>query len=331
MSGIEQFWAWWPSAKGRIEASIEGGGFEPALVSEIGEHVSAIDDGLDWELGPGHAARHAFCISACGDAEKRRITERWLRAAPAADATWEYHPARQGHRILAGQQLEIGGHTVELIRYFVKLTLDESKERVDITLFHPTFPEMEEQLRYTVSFLMLDGALGEDGVERWVGSIDLATTCPEDALPIPALEDAVESLAMNATGERFAILRGKDPEDNPIFVTVNRALKRIDFPLFDMHVTVDIQLLEPTDAGLTTNEEADELNAMEEALSQELGDSVAYFGRETRRGRRLLRFFAAELSRAGEVFERLKEEYPARDIQVTWTRDPSWRELQRYG
>jgi hypothetical protein len=94
--GIAAFWSWWPAAHGRIEAAIGGGGFPKALVSEIAARVGAIDADLDWELSPGNVAQHAFCLSAKGDPVLRRTTERWLAAAPAADSTWEFHPARIG-------------------------------------------------------------------------------------------------------------------------------------------------------------------------------------------------------------------------------------------
>ena len=101
--GIAEFWGWWPAARGRIQAAIEGGGFDDALVEEIAARVSAINPELDWELAPGAKARHAFCLSGKGNPELRRITEQWLRAAPAIDQTWEYHPARRGSAELAAQ------------------------------------------------------------------------------------------------------------------------------------------------------------------------------------------------------------------------------------
>ena len=84
--GIAEFWAWWPTAGGRIQAAIEGGGFDDALVEEISARVRAIDENLDWELGPGGQSRHAFCLSAKGDPLGRRTTERLDNQASGANA-----------------------------------------------------------------------------------------------------------------------------------------------------------------------------------------------------------------------------------------------------
>jgi hypothetical protein len=87
--GILAFWSWWPTARTRIEHAITGGGFSSELVDEIGAHVDALG-GLDWELAPGAAAKHAFVVSANGDPALRVIAELWRQHGPAPDSTWEY-------------------------------------------------------------------------------------------------------------------------------------------------------------------------------------------------------------------------------------------------
>src|SRR5512143_2756615 len=108
-SAIDAFWAWWHEARHRVEESITKGS-SPALADEISEKVNALADNLVWELGPGARAKHAFCVSAQGDPELRAHVERWLASAPPADATWEYHPARQANPVFAKMRLDLGGH-----------------------------------------------------------------------------------------------------------------------------------------------------------------------------------------------------------------------------
>lgn len=83
---IAAFWSWWPTARGRIEATIGGGGFSNALVGEIVAQVNAIDPSVDWELSPGAKSQHAFCLSAKGDPVLRRTTEHEGRGAAV---TWK--------------------------------------------------------------------------------------------------------------------------------------------------------------------------------------------------------------------------------------------------
>ena len=74
------------------------------------------------------------------------------------------------------------------------------------------------------------------------------------------------------------MLRGQDGDGRPVFVTLNAALKRIDHLACDHHVAIDLALLDPTEEGLTTDEEAEQLNALEDELAPLLADAV-YFGR----------------------------------------------------
>ena len=58
-------------------------------------------------------------------------------------------------------------------------------------------------MRTTATFLALDGALGEDGVERWMGSVEAAADAPAGARPIAELRAATDALAKAATGEKL--------------------------------------------------------------------------------------------------------------------------------
>jgi hypothetical protein len=93
MSPIEAFWAWWPTVRLPVERSIATGQWDD-LPEQLTRQVHEIHPELAWEFTRGQRAQHALCITPEGKPELRALTERWLRAAPATDATWEYHPAR---------------------------------------------------------------------------------------------------------------------------------------------------------------------------------------------------------------------------------------------
>jgi hypothetical protein len=327
--GIAEFWSWWQDAKGRIQGGIEGGGFGDDLVAEISGRVAAIDGDLDWELGPGSRSRHAFCLSPKGDPALRKVTERWLRAAPPPDAIWEYHPARPGNAQLEDARLEIDGVELALGEFSAAFEVDEGRELINVRCYHPAFPRMSEELRGTAAFLALDGALGEDGVERWIGGVEAADAPPDGARLMAALRAETDALAKAATGERFAVLRGQDSEGRPLFVTLNAALKRIDHLACDTHVTVDLALLEPTEHGLTTNEEAEQLDALEDELAPLLPDAV-YFGRVTHAGRRVLHYFAPGDSVGRARLDAWASGHRKRAPRVTWTDDPRWIARDRF-
>lgn len=323
--GIAAFWARWPGLRPRLDDAIAQRDFG-SLPDEISALVHAIDPHLEWELGPGQlGAQHAFTLSAAGNAALRHLTERWLSDAPQPDETWEFHPARQPRR---GFGLELGGHRFAHEDVQVGFQVDESVERIHLALHHPAFAELDDNARTTVAFLTLDGWLGEDGVERWLGHIEVALTPPEGATTLDALGAAVTQLEARATGERWALLQG-DVEGAPRVATINRALKAIDHPLKTMRAEVSVSLTQPRPDGFPTSEEADVLDALEDELVGALGERVAFLGRITGSGTRTIVFFAPESSGIPAELEAATQRWTYQ-ATIEWTADPRWEFARRF-
>ncbi|HUJ57543.1 MAG TPA: DUF695 domain-containing protein [Kofleriaceae bacterium] len=325
--GIRAFWVWWETAQPRVLRAIEvDRKFSPDLIREIADRVDAIGD-LDWELSPGKTSRHAFCLSPKGDPQARLITELWRDRGPSPDATWEYFAARQAR---PGSTLEINNVELDRNDLMVSFEVDPGRERIDATYFHPKFAKLSETTQATALYLLLDGALGEDGVERWLGHIEASAKKLEDAVAFREFTDALAELERTATGEQFVVMQGKTETGDPVFVTCNRALKRIDHILHTMHVAVDLAILDQSPHGLTTPADAEQLNILEDELASSLGGLVVYFGRETRSGHRVMHWYAPEDSAAQGIIERWSKQRADRRPQVEWIRDPTWEFVKRY-
>lgn len=299
------------------------------LIERMNEHVSAIHPDLDWETGQGRTSEHHLCLSGVGDARLRLVAERWLRRAPPADDTWEFHAARQPGDV-AGGALTMDGKEVDFDRMTVAITIDEEHERMNVVVYHPMFSAMPERLRTRFVFLALDNALGEDDVERWVGSIDAVIAEPPGVIDLADLPARVQALAETSTGESWAVLRG-EREGRPIFVTVNRAIKRVDHLMFDQHTEVVFTLLSPSEDGLTESAEADELNLLEDRLLEALGDHAVYIGRETWNGRRSMHLHVMDSGPAAAIIDRFARSMVGREVSAVPSPDPQWEVLQRWG
>lgn len=328
--GIEAFWKWWPGAVPRILAAIEQARFDQALVAEVAANVQAVDPNLTWELGPGGTARHAFSLSPNGDPARRRLTERWLRAAPAADAVWEFHPARRGAPAFSGARLQIAEHTVALADMRFTVAVDPDRELMGVTSFHPQFAAMPEDMRGTVAFVTLDRILGEDTVQRWLGGIRTSVEPLENSAPFQVLIEAVGLLSRNATGERFTTLRGQAPDGRPVFATVNLALKWIDHLACDTHLAVDVALLEAAADGTPTDAEDEALNDIEDELEEMITGAAVYLGRETVHSRRALHWFVAPDHPIRPALEAWAARNAERDVRLTWSPDPGWATALRF-
>lgn len=193
------FWTWWMSSKDRVAAAIAERSLAGSpVVEEISAAVHALHPGLAWELGPGRASRHNLTVTPEGNLVLRRLTAQWLASAPVPDQTWEYYASRQPSSVMT---LDIGGKLFAPDEFRVAYAFDDSRERFDVQLFHPRFKKSDANLVRQALFLALDECLGEDDVERWIGSLEPATSVPGNAI---ALADFVSAVA-RATARRGAL------------------------------------------------------------------------------------------------------------------------------
>jgi hypothetical protein len=167
----KEFWKWWPSARDRVAKAIVTGTFDNRLANEVNKHVRRVHPEMAWELQPGQRASHAFCLSPEGDPERRQFALRWLGNAPKPDATWEFHASKPPAKSL--MTLMVGGAAFDLQEMVAITSWNETRQLLDVRLWHPRFAEVDEPIRMQAVFLYLDHLLGEDDVERWIGAIEL--------------------------------------------------------------------------------------------------------------------------------------------------------------
>lgn len=324
---IDEFWAWWADNKTSIAQTIDDGHAHD-LAAEISERVSAIHPKLGWELGPGVASEHHLCVTGEGDMSLRVVAARWLSRAPAADSLWEYYPARQASAAESPAVI-LDDARIELTAFHVHYEVDQMRARIHVRLFHPHWPGLDESTRMVSCFLCLDALLGEDDVETWIGGIDMSAEPLDDPSTIADLKHAVTVLSRDDSGEHGAILRAETEDGAPVFAAINMAIKRVRHLLLDNHYEVVVQLKDPTDAGLTTAEEADDLNALQDDLLQALGDDAVYIGRETYEGQRVIHLHASGIGPAPDRIDAWSRRSNY-DIEVAAHADPEWEVLDRW-
>ena len=136
-AAIQSFWSWWGTARPRIQAAIPGGP-RPDLVEEI--------------------TRHALCVTAEGDPELRVVTERWVRAGPAADATWAYHPARPASISALEATMEIAGRQLVPAQARLLVQVVDHRQAVDVGFHHPALRALPRRARPVLAFLTRRGS-----------------------------------------------------------------------------------------------------------------------------------------------------------------------------
>lgn len=322
---IDAFWTWWKANARQLADAIATRNLEP-WATPISERVHAIHPRLVWELGPGKQAQHHLCVAAAGDPVLRLTTEKWLAAAPAPDETWEYYPAKQRLEGVEGITIQVSDTLVPLDEFRILARVLPTRRLVDTTIYHPAFGTLAEDARVSLTFIFLDNLLGEDGVDSWVGAVELADACPDGALEPLAFRDVVDRVASQTDPSAFTALRGETPS-GPLIVSAALGIKRADHLLLDHHFEVAFPAVAPNGHEASIRE----LQELGDELLAELGHDAVFIGAETTTQGRTLHLHA---SLVGPVPVRLEAWLGAKgrdDVEVTAEPDPRWQVLDRWG
>ena len=288
-AAIAAFWEWWRVERTTVERALVDG--DAGLVAgPIASRVATIDPGLRTELAPGGRARFALTVSAGGDPALRSTAERWLLAAPAADAGFEFHAARRPAPSGA-TRIRIDDRELDLAATRVAIVPDERSGRLGVVVHHPVFATLDDPARERTAALALELALGEDAVERAIGRIEHTVSAPVAGTDLETLAGHVATLG--ATDEPdWVVLQAHGADAAPVIVVARRPLSHVDRPAADLHgmLVIDYAHAERED-GLPEPEVLDAMRDVEEAFIAELGEAIHVVAFETHRGERTTHFY----------------------------------------
>lgn len=312
-AAIRRFWSWWAEARAR---DLD----DPVLIKQMHQRVSAIDPALEWEFGPGTDARHVLVVSTGGNPELRSLSERWRRAGPGNDKTFEYAAARRPDPAALRTTLDLAGSPIDLAALRFAGRPDPSTGVVDVDVWHPEFASMPDPQRSTVKFLALDWLLGEDTVEIWLGRIS-AVTAPGPALTAAELAALVTARIPPDGKLPWRLLTGTRA-GHVLKAAAQAPLRSATHPAHDLHVRIDVPYADRTDNGLPTRPALDELYALEDRLYQH-ADGAVLVAHEMSDGVWTNHFYA-DRPAAADALRPLVTAWPHGPITVTTTRDPRW-------
>lgn len=324
---LARFWTWWLAHRDAIAAAISDG-TSIEWTDAIATRVASIHGRLDWEMSTGQRARHALCLSGMGDPDLRTLAQRWLLSAPPDDALWEYHDTRIAVPDPTSVVLAFGDTRLAFRDMRVGLEFDEARECLHVEVWHPGFEALGDPTRRQIAWLMLDNAIGEDGVERWLGAIRLVDREPDGSMDLLGLREQTHSLAASATGQVYSRLRGQTDSGAPVEVLANLSLKRWDHPTYDAHGQIVVPF-EPDEQGMPRRDEARQLDRLEAGLVSALDTCAVFAGREQGMGRRVVHLYCEQRGPVPAAVERWAASAP-RPVRVNWQRDPAWQAWRRW-
>jgi hypothetical protein len=319
--GIDVFWAAWPEIRRDLDLAVEARDTEGVLAA-VGGRVAAIHPDLAWEHAKGISASSALVVSAEGKRELRATAERWLRAAPAPDEAWEFHAARQPDPEALAYRLELEGEALELERTKIAFKIDRKHSVVDVAVHHPDLKRLQSPA--TFAFLVLDWLLGEDGVERWIGTVEAKVRSPLRAGAPQKLLKAVEALALANADGSWVILEAETPAGLPLVAVALSPMKPVDYPLLDLFVSLALPYREQNDGWLPVGSSVEALAASESELEELLGERGLIVAHDAVDGVRTIYAYADAESSVGDEAAELAATWAEGEAAVTVLVDPSW-------
>lgn len=325
---ITEFWEWWGKTKPSIEKALGDDGLPADLIEELSRRVHRIHQDLQWEIAGAEDAAPVLTVTGGGDAELRGLAERWRRAAPAEEG-WKFYPARQPDPEMLGQQLVLGEHEFDLEYVRVGMRADEARARVHLTVYHPDFLFVPEEAQIQVTRHVLDWALGEDDVARWVGDVAIATEAPIDALPPAMLTAVVEQIAEPFAEPAWLSGEGRTPRGHPARLAARFPLHRQDHPLCDLHVAVSVPYQHGNPDRLPVAPSSGALRDFQKKL-EKLGPGAVLAVHETGDGLRVFHLYVDPDSPVLAQLDQMVAAWPEGKAKVASTPDPGWRAISPY-
>ena len=217
---VENFWAWWSQNGERIRLSVDEDGGENAQ-PEISEQIDKLCPDLAWVLGPHpdqEAQGHSLTLSPEGSRSLLFLTSYWLKKAPKIPG-WHFYSSRQANLNLADIGIQIGDLKINSQELWLTAEIDEDKELLDITAWNPAFAEIEENQAMQILYLLLDEAMGENGVEQWLGIIEIGDQKLAQSFPLTELPEQVKESQTRYNWEKHpleetvSLLKFKSPSN----------------------------------------------------------------------------------------------------------------------
>ena len=241
---IAAFWAWWREAAPALDR-LDTEPPSQEVLRGFDERLAALHRELAWEMGPGIEKKHALTVSPDGVSALRSLTAAWKAAAPDGYDDWEFHDARPAVVGAAvALELETAGTVVSGQDVEVAVFDDEQRHRLDVWVHHPEMARMSKRNRWSLAFLLVDAALGEERVATWLRTI---TPSSRPLAEVPEIREHVVVRDLDGLRARVSMRELQGDEAPPSMGETGPALqvdpraRRWRFPKFDIQVRIEVE------------------------------------------------------------------------------------------
>jgi hypothetical protein len=288
---VIDFWGWFAKNAERFYEMIEVKRCNE-LHAEVSARMDALMPGAAWVFGPGvNGSGHSFTFTGEGDPRRQLLAAYWLTQAPSL-AGWTFHATKQRMPDISGHRIHFNDLVFNPLEFWLTTYVDEEDEAIDLTVWHPAFPQMAERTRWTAIFLYLDEVLGELGTQNWINEIKVSDSQLAEAMPLTELASYVDGVVAKhgwkyrLPGDSWSSYQYKEPKRGTLRDDIIAGTTCI-FPFVQAvkkgHVETDpvegsgadfVYVVVPR-GKLPTGEEVSARGVIEEALVQRLAPAAA--------------------------------------------------------
>jgi len=192
--GIEKFWQWFAKRSEHIR-DLYAEGRLSEIAAEISAQLDGIDNRLAWEIGPATGSALTLVLSAEGDPHLDAVAEALQKSTPPLSG-WVFSRYRQTKDISTIESiLRSQGYQIDLTQATAHPSVSPDRSRVDVQLVLPSAQALgPEDERNSVAFQILDGVLGEQAVEAFIGEVKLLNRSESKGIPLARFREFVHEL-----------------------------------------------------------------------------------------------------------------------------------------
>lgn len=219
---VARFWDWFELHAARLRGDVSSSSLD---ATRFGEAIHACGLPLAWEFfRTQEEGKEGFALSGDGvrtDALLARYAIERAAGRTDIEAHFSLSDVKQPTEGLASATVDISkGEPFAFADFLFGVDFDPEEERLVLDVHHPRFADLPEGARWQLSWLALDGALGEALVTAWVGEVSPLTEKGE------MTRHGIDALRRQA---RAALeVHDLDPDVDPLSVYVSYERRQVE-------------------------------------------------------------------------------------------------------
>ena len=142
----------------------------------INENLDLIENGLNYEMGPGVKKGLLLAITPEAAVHKRPIVRYMLEQAPEI-TDWEFYEYRQPKPLDTISHFMGTDYNLDTTNLRFNASIDDTLHRINIVFY---FSSQQDEDKFNALFTLTEHLLGEEYLDKWVGFIDYTDTKTKD-------------------------------------------------------------------------------------------------------------------------------------------------------